>query len=125
MDEKDKKSVNLKSDNSINSNINYAKDSHGMIERSASFSTLVGSTHPNNKFLSRKYCNSVGADLNEKTRKESEAYMTPLKPIRKSLRNVRTSQSFVIDSPGKRKLSPESSNLNFQKDGSGKRTTRD
>ena len=93
---------------------------------SASFSTLVRSTNQNTRNLSRKYCISVGADLDdEKNRKESKAETTSGTPTRNSFRKVRQSYSFDTDSPGKRKLRPESSNLDSQNRGLGKRTMRD
>ena len=121
----DKKSVEIKSELSPIAGIKNDKDLHSYRERSASFTTLVGCTNPKIKNLSRMLSTSVGASLDKKTRKVSTSVGTPSKPTRKSLRNVMGSQSFDVDSPGKRKLSPESSNYDFKNRGSGKRTTRD
>ena len=124
--EKNNESVKNEPKSSINSNIKYAKVPSGQLERSASFSTLVRSTNQNTRNLSRKYCISVGADLDdEKNRKKSKAETTSGTPTRNSFRKVRQSYSFDTDSPGKRKLSPESSNLDSQNRGLGKRTMRD
>ena len=124
--EKNNESVKNEPKSSINSNIKYAKVPSEQLERSASFSTLVGRTGQYTRNLSRKYCVSVGADLgDEKSRNERKAETTTGTPTRKSFRKVRQSYSFDTDSPGKRKLSSESSILDLQNRGLGKRTMRD
>ena len=123
--EVDEKSVDMKPDSNLNPSITIAKDPHRYRERSASFTTLVEHTNPRISNLSRKLSTSDGASLVQKTRKESTSVSTPPNPTRKCLRKDKVSQSFDVDSPGKRKLSPESSNFDFQNRGSGKRTTRD
>ena len=124
--EKNNESVKNEPIPSINSNISYAKVPSEDLRRSASFSTLVRRKDQQTRHLSRKHCVSVGADLeDEKSRNESKAETTAGTPTRKSLRKVRKSNSFDTDSPGKRKLSPESSTLDLQNRGLGNRTMRD
>ena len=89
------------------------------LERSASFSTLV--TNPTSKIrsFSRKFSISVGANMDEKkTRKENQTTLTPHRSTRKHL----GSEASDIDSPGKRKLSPESTSSILKKVRSGRQT---
>ena len=119
----DKRSVdmNLKSEIPRSTSIKYEKEQHKYKERSASFTNLVGFKTHEVKNLSRMSSSSVGASLD----KNIPSVQTPSRPRRISLRNVKVSQSFDVDSPGKRKASPESSNLYLENRGSGKRTIRD
>ena len=121
----DKKSAEQKSNTIEKQPTLIVKDPKEIKERSTSFSHLVRPTNPKSQNLSRTVSVSVGASLDEKTGKESSKEVKPSRPSRKSLRKVSISQSFIVDSPGKRKLSPESSNCDFSNQGSGKRTTRD
>ena len=103
----------------INPNIIDAKSPLEKIERSASFTSLVG--NPNHKIrkLSRRISNSVGTDLDsKKNRKESRGHLTPLRLIGSNPR----SEILGTDSPGKRKFSLESNNLDSKKVRSGNRT---
>ena len=112
-------SVNSQTNLCINPNIIDAKSPLEKIERSASFTSLVG--NPNHKIrkLSRRISNSVGTDLDsKKNRKESIGHLTPLRLIGSNPR----SEILGTDSPGKRKFSPESNNLDSKKVRSGNRT---
>ena len=114
--------VNYKTKSSKSPNINFTKMSQCNIERSSSFSTLVGKSTDDFGNLSRKLCESEGANLDKKNRKESINILTPSTPIGRNLEK----ESLNTDSPGKRKkMSPEYSNLYFKKLRSGKRTMGD
>ena len=116
-----KESVMKKTNSSINLTINNAGDPNEVLERSSSFSTLVGNPNSKIRSLSRKLSISVGTNLEKKNRKESISALTPTRTVRGHLRSMNSS----IDSPGKRKLSPESTNSTLKKMRSGKQTTGD
>ena len=116
-----KESVIKKTNSSINLTINNAGDPNEVLERSSSFSTLVGNPNSKIRSLSRKFSISVGTNLEKKNRKESISALTPTRTVRGHLRSMNSS----IDSPGKRKLSPESTNSTLKKMRSDKQTTGD
>ena len=101
-----------------NLNIKSTDNMHNSLQRSASFSTLVQLSNPSFGNFSPKCHRSVGADLDEKSRKGSLEALTPLKPIEKHLGEV----ILNFDSPGKRKLSSERSILDSKKQRSGRQT---
>ena len=115
----EKETVIKKTSSNMNINTLNMLDPTERLERSSSFGTLVRNPNPKMESFSRKLSISIGANIaDKKNRKESKSTLTPKRSTRKHL----GSEVSDIDSPGKRKLSPESTASPFKKVRSGRQT---